>query len=124
MMATMNGNMALSNFGFSLWFAENKPEDGPPDCRVARVTAVNRDRYLVRTETTEMFAEATGKLLYGAASPTDLPCVGDWVTVQIFNQDTLAIIHAVFPRKSWLRRKAAGRKTEHQMIAANIDSHL
>ncbi|HNW34526.1 MAG TPA: ribosome small subunit-dependent GTPase A [Candidatus Ozemobacteraceae bacterium] len=89
---------------------------------MARVTAVNRDSFLVRTEAGEMFAEATGKLLYNTESAADLPCVGDWVAVHVLNQATLAIIHAVYPRKTWLRRKAAGRKVEHQMIAANIDT--
>lgn len=118
----MNDKRELANLGFSPWFAEKRPGEVPPDCRVARVTAVNRDSFLVRTETTEIFAEATGRLLYGAESPADLPCVGDWVLAQLFNQDTLAIIHAVYPRKSWLRRKAAGRKVEYQMIAGNIDT--
>jgi ribosome biogenesis GTPase len=48
--------------------------------------------------------------------------LGDWVAVQVCNQDTQAIIHAVFPRKSWLRRKAAGGRSKHQMIATNIDT--
>ena len=51
----------------------------------------------------------------------DLPCVGDWVLVQYHNSDTLAIVHALFPRKSELRRKTSGKKIDYQMIASNID---
>jgi ribosome biogenesis GTPase len=47
--------------------------------------------------------------------------VGDWVTAYYYNDDTAAIIHKVFPRKTFLRRKAAGENVDYQMIAANID---
>jgi ribosome biogenesis GTPase len=41
--------------------------------------------------------------------------------VQYHNDDTAAIIHGVFSRKTFLRRKSAGEKVDFQMIAANID---
>jgi ribosome biogenesis GTPase len=44
------------------------------------------------------------------------------VTAQYYNHDTAAIIHRVFPRKTFLRRRAAGENVEFQMIAANIDT--
>ena len=43
------------------------------------------------------------------------------MTVQYHNNDAAAIIHDVFPRKTFLRRKSAGEKVDYQMIAANID---
>jgi ribosome biogenesis GTPase len=44
------------------------------------------------------------------------------VLVQHYNDGALAIIHEVLPRKTFLRRKAAGKKTDYQIIASNIDS--
>ncbi len=44
------------------------------------------------------------------------------MTAQFYNNDTAAIIHQVFPRKTYLRRKAAGKTIDYQMIAANIDT--
>jgi len=85
------------------------------------VTAVNRDSYLVRNEHNEVLAELTGRLSFSADSNGEFPCVGDWVLVQYYNADTFAIIHGVFPRKSFLRRKSSGRKIDYQMIASNID---
>jgi ribosome biogenesis GTPase len=41
--------------------------------------------------------------------------------VQYHNDDTVAIIHEVLPRKTFLRRKSAGETVDLQMIAANID---
>lgn len=89
--------------------------------RLARVTAVDRGRYVVRNEQGEVPAELTGKFLYTAASSVDMPCVGDWVCVQYHDADSFASIHDVLPRRSFLRRKSPGKNIDFQMIAANID---
>lgn len=113
--------MELTALGFDDWFLAQQEESDTTEFRAARVTAVDRDRYLVRGEYGEVPAEATGKLLYAAQSSVDLPCVGDWVSVQYHDENSLAIVHACLPRKSILQRKSAGKKTEYQVIASNID---
>jgi ribosome biogenesis GTPase len=90
--------------------------------QLARVTTVNRDNYLVNGEVGELLAEVTGKLLYGAESNVDLPVVGDWVQVQYFDDNTLAVIHQILPRRTLIKRKNPGRGVEYQPIAANIDT--
>ena len=95
-----------------------------PDCTVARVTAVHKDSYLVRNTNSEVLAELAGSFIYSAESSIDLPAVGDWVLVQFHNDDTLAIIQGLLPRKSFLRRKTPGKKIDYQLIAVNIDSAL
>ena len=89
--------------------------------RLARVTAVDRGRYVVRDEHGEVPAELTGKFLYTAASSVDMPCVGDWVCVEYHDAESHASIHDVVPRRSFLRRKSSGKNIDFQMIAANID---
>lgn len=111
----------LEELGFDDWFQEKRHELQRAEGRVARVAAVDRGSYLVRNEDSEVLAELTGKLRFSAESSGDLPCVGDWVLVQYLDSDTRAMILALFPRRSVLRRKAAGKKIEHQMIASNID---
>ncbi len=113
--------MVLADLGFDSWCEEKYKEFQAPDFAVARVTRVDKDRYLVRNELSEVQAEPTGKLLFSAASSQELPCVGDWVLVQYYNDDTLAIIHEIFPRRTSLRRKSAGDRVEYQMIASNVD---
>ena len=113
--------MELEELGFSDWFREKLGEPQRLEYSLARVTAVNKDNYTIRNEEAEIPAEVTGKLMYGAASNLDLPAVGDWIYVQYFNEDTFAIIHEILPRKSLLKRKAAGKKIEYQLIASNID---
>jgi ribosome biogenesis GTPase len=93
---------------------------GPGSC-VARVTAVDRARYVIRDEHGERAAELTGRLKFEAASPADLPCVGDWVCARDSGDRSTASIHGVLPRKSSLRRKSPGNDVDFQMIAANVD---
>jgi ribosome biogenesis GTPase len=113
--------MELRELGFNHWCEEQLAELNTRQCSPARVTAVDRERYLVRNEVSEVSAELAGKLMFSAASSVDLPCVGDWVLVQYHNDGTFAIIHELFPRQSVLKRKAAGKKIEYQLIASNID---
>jgi len=113
--------MELRDLGFDHWFADQAREQCSPGLSIARVTAVDRARYLVRDESGELPAEITGRLQFAAESSTDLPCVGDWVCVRHLDARSHASIHGVLPRKSFLRRKAPGKDIDFQMIAANID---
>ncbi len=88
---------------------------------MARVTAADRDRYLIRGEGGEVPAELTGRFLHLSASSAELPCVGDWVRVHYLDGGAQASIHRLLPRRSFLRRKVAGRGVEFQMMAASID---
>jgi len=112
----------LSDLGFDQWFEAHIDELRQEDHGIARVSAVDRGSYLIRNELCEISAELAGKFYFHVESPVDLPCIGDWVTVQYHNDDTEAIIHGVFPRKTFLRRKSAGQNVDFQMIAANIDT--
>ncbi len=99
----------------------------PPDkscdlgASIARVTAVDRDQYLVRHAESEVPAKLTGRAIYASESPADMPCVGDWVHVEYYDSGAHASILDVLPRQSFLRRKRPGDDVEFQMIAANID---
>jgi ribosome biogenesis GTPase len=113
--------MELSDLGFDRWFADQARERCDPELSVARVTAVDRGRYVVRDENGEVPAELTGRYLHEAAGAEDVPCVGDWVCVSLLDARSHATIHGLLPRRSCLRRKSPGRGVEFQMIAANID---
>ncbi|MBN1842366.1 MAG: ribosome small subunit-dependent GTPase A [Deltaproteobacteria bacterium] len=114
--------MKLRDFGFDQWFEAHTTELRLDGCGFARISAVDRGSYLIKDESREVPAELSGRLTYQIDSSVDLPCVGDWVTANYYNNDTAAIIHRVFPRKTFLRRKTAGETVDFQMIAANIDT--
>ncbi len=88
---------------------------------LARVVSVHKDSYSISKGTTEVFAQLSGHLAYTANSAIDLPTTGDWVYADFYDDDTHAIIHAIVPRKTILKRKAAGKLIDFQLIAANID---
>lgn len=113
--------MNLGDLGFDQWFEAHSAQFRREGCSFARISAVDRGSYLIRNELGEVPAGLTGKLSYHMGSSVDLPCVGDWVTADYYNNDTAAIINMVFPRKTFLRRKTAGKNVSYQMIAANID---
>lgn len=113
--------MKFSELGLDRWLEGKTNELCGPDLSIARVTAVDRGRYLIRGEDGEVPAELTGRFLHLAESSAELPCVGDWVCVHYRDSGAQASIHQLLPRRSFLRRKAAGRDVEFQMIAANID---
>lgn len=114
--------MKLNDLGFDQWFEAHSAEFYREGCDFARVSAVDRGSYRIRNESGEVPAELTGRLSYQIESPADLPCVGDWVTAQYYDNGAAAIIHGVLPRKTFLRRKTPGANVEFQMIAANIET--
>ncbi len=91
---------------------------------IARVIEVNKNSYMVSNGIHEMIAELTGKFMFETKSAIDLPTVGDWVTIQAFDNFTFAIIHSILPRSTLLKRKESGKRIEFQLIAANIDFGL
>ncbi|MCI5167389.1 MAG: ribosome small subunit-dependent GTPase A [Candidatus Electrothrix sp. GM3_4] len=110
----------LNVLGWNPWFDDQGRKCCPPEQQVARVTAVDRGWYTVRNGAGEVPAQVTGKFLRITKSTSEMPCVGDWVCVHYDAKDA-ASIHGMLPRKSFLRRKTAGKDLQLQMIAANID---
>jgi ribosome biogenesis GTPase len=113
--------MRLQDLGFDDWFRTKLKDCDDHNHSIARVTAVDRDSYIVRNESQEIPAELLGRVRFAAESKSDLPTVGDWVLLMYLNSNTFAIINNVLPRKTALKRKVVGRKVDYQIIAANID---
>ena len=113
--------MELQKLGFNDWFKQKQKESSKLDHSIARITAVNKGSYLVRNEHSEVLSELAGEFSFSADSIIKYPVVGDWAFVQYYNDNTFAIIYDLFPRKTILRRKTAGKKVDYQIIASNID---
>lgn len=82
---------------------------------LGRVIRLDRSEYTVILENEERRAEAAGSLLYHASEASALPAIGDWVGLDG------PLIRAVLPRTTQFSRRAAGRRIDQQIIAANID---
>jgi ribosome biogenesis GTPase / thiamine phosphate phosphatase len=112
--------MTLTELGLATHFKQQFRHPDYAAFQPARVIAEHKERYVIRTEVGEYSAEITGNLRFSAQSREDFPAVGDWVAVSVSDPD-LAIIHAVLPRTSVIRRQAVGKHADVQVIAANID---
>jgi ribosome biogenesis GTPase len=120
---SMDGvNAQLASFGWDEQLACDFDSLRAPGAVPARVIAEHRDRYVVRTAQGERAAVLSGRLRHQSRTREDLPATGDWVAVD--EGDGTTSIHAVLPRRSLFRRKAAGDSTEAQVLAANVDVAL
>jgi ribosome biogenesis GTPase len=95
--------------------------DAHPDARPVRVIEQHRTGYVV--------AEAAGHALAVESPPEwmrrrfpaqDRAAVGDWVLIR--EASPRPQIAALLPRRSTIKRAAAGEHYQQQMIAANIDT--
>lgn len=87
----------------------------------ARVTCEYREAYDVAGESGELRAEISGRFRHEHPVHAEWPAVGDWVAIVSRPEEATATIHAVLPRRSRFSRKAAGDRTEEQVVAANVD---
>lgn len=86
----------------------------------AMVIEEHRGSYRVFCEGRVYSAEVSGRYLYESENREDFPAVGDYVKIEPYSENE-CIIHEIHPRKNVLKRKAPGRETEMQIIAANLD---
>ncbi len=114
----------LEKLGYDEWIHNTIADNFQDGFSLARVIEVNKNSYKVADGKHEILAELSGKLLFDSEVTTDLPTVGDWVTIQALDNYTLAIVHSVLPRKTLLKRKESGKRIDFQLIASNIDIGL
>lgn len=87
----------------------------------ARIAREDRERYVAYAAGGAMRAAVSGHFRHHAIGLADFPAVGDWVAVSPRDRDTAATIHSVLPRTSSIVRKVAGRRSDEQIVAANVD---
>ncbi len=89
----------------------------------ARVAVEDKHFYRLWTETAELTAQITGKLIHEARGDhAKLPKVGDWVAIKFLPNEAKAAIHAVLPRRTLIVRKISGRDTAAQILATNVET--
>ena len=112
--------MTLEELGYTDAIDKHRKEHGLESFEVGRVVSEHKERYAVKTPEKEFDAELIGNLRFTAANRYDFPAVGDWVAFTEFDEGK-ALIHALYPRKSKLERKAVGKAGQVQLIATNVD---
>ena len=110
----------LDDLGWSAALAADHLPHAALGREPARIMAEDRGSYLVRSAAGERRAAITGRFRHEAgADPSVYPAVGDWVAIDGGPDD--AAIHAVLARRTAIVRQAPGRKTEAQVVGANVD---
>jgi ribosome biogenesis GTPase len=120
-LADVSAVIDLATLGWTASLAEAHAPHAVLGRDAARVVAEDRGSYHVLGERGEQRAAVSGRFRFDANDdPSAFPAVGDWVVVEGgMTGDT--VVHAVLPRRSALVRQAAGRRTEAQVVGANLD---
>ncbi len=84
-----------------------------------RVAVVHRTCYEVISDDGLFQCELTGNMMYGR-SDFELPCTGDWVIFQPFDEEKGIIVDRL-PRLRTLYRKKSGTVADKQAIASHVD---
>ncbi len=116
-----NSKYLLNTFGYHPFFEAYFNEYSEPGLSVGRVAIENKSNFLLYSEYGELTAEISGKMFYGIEDKSEYPAVGDWVLFRAVPGEKKAIIEKVLPRRTKFSRKAAGSKTDEQVIASNVD---
>ncbi|WP_270235978.1 ribosome small subunit-dependent GTPase A [Lacticaseibacillus suilingensis] len=88
----------------------------------ARVIGTSHQQYTIVAQTGQFQAQVAGRLANFTLGPEDFPTVGDWVLVRLPAHPTdLATIERLVERQTVFVRKAVGRSTSAQLVAANVD---
>ncbi len=112
---------ALTALGWHAGHADAFARYGAEGLVPARVAVEHRSVFELYAESGEVEAALAGSLRHRAKKRRELPAVGDWVAVSTRPGGGLGLIEAVLPRTSVFTRKVAGRESDEQIVAANID---
>lgn len=110
----------LTDYGWDTFFENKFQKYADQNFKAGRIAVENKNSYIVYSQAGELYGELTGRLLYTSDNSSDLPKVGDWVLYNEFD-DQKCIIHHILERRTKISRNRAGKKTDEQVIAANID---
>jgi ribosome biogenesis GTPase / thiamine phosphate phosphatase len=119
---TQENTVHLEDLGWNSFFESHFVEVNKGPLVPARVTEVLKGFHRVRCERGEYLAEVAGKIHYAAEARDDYPAVGDWVAIAPRPREGRARIECILPRRTKLARKVAGRASEEQIIACNLDT--
>ena len=117
--STQSPPCSLEDLGWRPFFEEQRVELGE-GIVPARVIVGQREHFHVLGEFGNARARILGKMRHEARDALDLPAVGDWVGVSLREGAEPRLVH-LFRRRTRFVRQAAGRKTEVQVVAANVD---
>lgn len=116
MQPTPDDEQRLARIG---WSVASPPADLSPPQFLARVVAQHRAGYELHDGEATFNAQPAAKFLRRDVDPIERPAVGDFVVVAPASPPT---IERILPRRTELKRGAAGESHRRQLIATNVDT--
>ncbi|SCY34246.1 ribosome small subunit-dependent GTPase A [Alkaliphilus peptidifermentans] len=114
--------MNLKMLGWNDFFQEGYNNSQSEGYEMGRICVEHKHIYRIYTRIGEVIGEISGKMRFHANGMNDYPAVGDWVLINLREEEKKATINGIIPRKSKISRKVAGNETEEQILAANFDT--
>ena len=116
--------MTLNDLGWNPRFEAEFADCYNNGWQPARLIRDNKISYgAILGDGTEIEVALGGAVYHEAETDAALPSVGDWVALEMGDEgnEYEAVIRARLERQTCLSRKAPGKGTEEQVIAANVD---
>lgn len=111
--------MIIENAGWNSFFQQQYQPLTESGLVPGRVVSHEGTLYQVETASGRAECVISGHFSYIAAGQSDYPAAGDWVLIR--ESSGSYAIEKVLERKSRFSRRSAGRSSDEQVIAANID---
>ncbi|MFF0414332.1 ribosome small subunit-dependent GTPase A [Kitasatospora sp. NPDC004745] len=121
-----SGDAPLAGYGWTSDLAEQFApyvEAGLLPARIVRVDRGQCDAVLADPDTGEPRTVRLDTRPVGDADMINCPCTGDWAAVDLHARP-MAAVTALLPRSTAIIRKVAGKRSDGQVLAANVDSVL
>ena len=114
---------ALSEIGWNATFEKAFKPHAAKGYEPGLIVQDNKISYLAYTPSIGYLdVILSGKVWHDAETNADLPAVGDWVALDLAEEDEDSVIRARLPRRTCFSRKVPGKGTEQQVIGANVDT--
>lgn len=113
--------MLLESMGWNEFFDRRFEPYARDGYYPGRIILEHANQYDLFTQFGECPALLTGKMRFIGEAEGSWPAVGDWVVAHYLADEHKALIHDILPRRTKFSRKAAGDRTEEQIVAANVD---
>lgn len=113
--------MNLKELGWSQTQEKHRENNDLYDLFPGRVISFSGRHYHIITQSGELKAVLSNSFLNSIKTKTQIPAVGDWVRLKKNPKIDSWNVIDLYQRKNKLSRKVAGKKSEEQIIASNID---
>lgn len=110
--------MTLTELGWDTFFQNAWDAADRAGHFPARLIEEHKGACRLASERGDFLATVAGRLRFDGLMGHCWPAVGDWV------EAADGVIYGLLPRRSKFSRKAAGKRTDEQVVAANVDTVL